>query len=437
MPPGADVRMSWPVLAFTAAVSVVTALLFGTLPALRASRRDAIESLRAGRGSAQATPQRLMKALIAVEMALSLVLLAGAGLLMQSALRMSSEPLGFESRGLVTASVGLPEEGYQDALRLEFYDRLLGALGDNAALSTDLPPYGLSTATLRIQGQELSGANYAGQLSVSPRYLRVMHEPLLRGREFTDRDRASSEPVVIVNEALACRYFPNTDPIGRRIALNDPSAKNPWRVIVGVVADEKRAGGFDRVGWAEMPMVLKPLAQNPPRSASIVVRGSGADLRRAVAGIDERAPVGPVETMDTRLSKMLAYPRFRAAILCAFAVFAVLLASIGLYGVLGQFVVQRTPEIGVRMAMGARSSDVLRLIARQAGAPLLAGLGMGLAGASTLSRSLASVLYGVRAGDPVTLVVVSLALIAAGAAAAFFPACRAARIDPMTALRNE
>src|SRR5262249_53443251 len=151
-----------------------------------------------------------------------------------------------------------------------FYDRLLEALGDNAALATDLPPYGLSTATLRIQGRELSGVNYVGQQSISPRYLRVMREPLVRGREFTDRDRASSELVVMVNQALARRYSPNTDPIGRRIALNDPSEKTPWRVIGGVAEDEKRAGGFDRVGWAAMQMVLKPLAQNPPRSASII-----------------------------------------------------------------------------------------------------------------------------------------------------------------------
>ena len=438
MPPGADVRMNWPVLAFSAAVSLATALLFGALPAWRASRLDAIESLRVGRGSAHASPQRVMKALIAVEMALSLVLLAGAGLLMQSALRMGSEPLGFETRGLVTASVKLPVEGYQDAPpRLQFYDRVLRALGDNAALSTGLPPYGLSIATLHITGQQLSGAHYVGQQSVSPRYFRVMGVPLLRGREFTDRDRASSEPVVIVNEALARQYFPNADPIGRRIALNDPSDKNPWRVIVGTVADEKRDGGFDRVGWAEMPMALKPLAQDSPRSAAIVARGSGTDLRRAVAGIDESAAVGEVETMDARLGKMLAYPRFRAALFAAFAVFAVLLAAIGLYGVLGQFVVQRTPEIGLRMAVGARPADVLQLIARQAGGPLAGGLALGLAGASALSRSLASMLYGVQAGDPATFAGVSIALIAAGAIAAFFPARRAARVDPMTALRSE
>jgi putative ABC transport system permease protein len=438
MPPGADVRMSWPVLAFTVAISVATALLFGALPAWRASRLDAIESLRAGRGSALAAPQRMMKALIAAEMALSLVLLAGAGLLMRSALRMGAEPLGFVSRGLVTASVKLPVERYPDAgRRLQFYDRVLQALGDNAVLSTGLPPYGLAIATLHITGLELSGSNYVGHQSVSPRYFQVMGERLLRGREFTGRDRASSEPVVIVNEALARRYFPNADPIGLRIALNDPSETNPWRVIVGIVADEKRAGGFDRVGWSEMPMAFQPLAQNPERSASIAARGSGAGLRRAVAEIDETAAVGEVETMDARLGRMLAYPRFRAALLGGFAVFAVLLAAIGLYGVLGQFVAQRTQEIGVRMAMGARPADVLWLIACQAGAPLFAGLVLGLAGASALSRSLVSLLYGVQAGDPATFAAVSLALIAAGAIAVFFPARRAAGIDPMTALRNE
>jgi putative ABC transport system permease protein len=272
---------------------------------------------------------------------------------------------------------------------------------------------------------------------VSPRYFRLMGEPLLRGREFTGRDRASSEAVAIVNQALVRRYFPNDDPIGRRIALNDPSETNPWRTIVGIVADEKRAGGFDRVGWADTPMALLPLAQDPPSSVSIVARGSGIGISQAVAGIDEMAAVGGVETMDARLARMLAYPRFRAAVLGAFAVFAMLLSAIGLYGMLGQFVVQRTQEIGVHMAMGARTADVLWLIARQTGVPLAAGLALGLAGASALSRSLASVLYGVRAEDPATFVAVTLVLLAAAVAAAFLPAARAARVDPMTALRNE
>jgi predicted permease len=439
MPPGADVRMSWPVVAFTAAISLATALLFGALPAWRASRLEGAESLRTRRGSAQTTPHRVMKTLIAAEMALSLVLLAGSGLLMQSVLLMGSEPLGFERRGLATASVKLPVAGHQDAgRRVRFYDRLLGALGDNAALSTGLPPYGRSqSATLHIPGVEPSESRSIGYRSISPSYFRVMGERLLRGREFNDHDHASSAPVVIVNEALARRYFPDTDPIGQRIALNDPSETNPWRAIVGVVADEKGAGGFDHMGWAALPGAFKPLAQDPPRSALIVARGSGIDLRRAVKGIDETAAVGEVETMDKRLGRMLAYPQFRAALLSAFALFAVLLAAIGLYGVLGQFVEQRTAEIGIRMALGARPRDVIRLVARQAGAPLAAGLALGLAGASALSRSLASVLYGVEAGDPTTFAAVSLALILAGATAAFFPARRAARVDPMTALRNE
>lgn len=439
MPPGADLRMSWPVLAFTAVVSLATALLFGALPAWRASRLDAIESLRTRRGSAQSTPHRVVKTLIAAEMALSLVLLAGAGLFMQSLLRMGSEPLGFESRGLVTAGVKLPVQGYQDAgRRVRFYDRMLDALGDDAALSTGLPPYGLAqSATQHIPGVGPSESQSVGYRSISPRYFRVMGERLLRGREFNDHDHASSAPVVIVNDALARRYFPNTDPIGQRIALNDPSETNPWRTIVGVVADEKGAGGFDHMGWAAFPGAFKPLAQDSPRSALIVARDLRIDLRRLVAGIDEAVAAAEVETMDKRLGKMLAYPRFRAALLSAFALFAVLLAAIGLYGMLGQFVVQRTPEIGIRMALGAQPLDVLGLIARQAGAPLAAGLALGLAGAMALSRSLASVLYGVSPGDPTTFAAVSLALIAAGAAAAFFPARRAARVDPMTAMRNE
>jgi predicted permease len=438
LPPGADVRMNWPVLGFTVAISLATALLFGALPAWRASRLDVIESLRAGGTGGHATPQRLMKALIAAEMGLSLMLLAGAALLMQTIRQMGAAPLGFESRGLLAASVKLPVERYRQAeRRMQFYSRMLEAIGENAALSTGLPPYGLPIATLNIPGLELAGANYVGQQSVSPGYFRVMKTRLLSGREFTDRDRASSEPVVIVNEALARRYFPNADSVGRRIALDDPSQSNPWRVIVGVVADEKRAGGFDKTGWTESPMAFKPLAQDPPREASIVARASGTDLRRTVAAIDEAAAVGDFETMDERLGRLYAYPRFRAALLSGFAIFAVLLAAIGLYGVLRQFVIQRTPEIGVRMAIGARPADVLRLIGRQAGVPLAAGIAMGLAGASVLGRLLGSVLYGVQPGDPATFASVSLALIVAGAIAAFLPARRAARIDPLTALRHE
>jgi len=438
MPPGADVQMSWPALLFAGVISLATAALFSALPAWRASRVDAIGSLRVGRGGASAAPQRTMRALIGAEAALSLVLLAAAGLLMQSALRMGSEPLGFERSGLVTARVSLPAERYPTPeSRARFYERTLAALGDRAALSTSLPPYLLPSAAVRIAGVESSGSRYTGEQSVSPGYFRTMGERLARGREFTERDGASSEPVVIVNEALARRDFGNLDAIGRRIALGDASAANPWLTVVGVVADEKRLGGFDRVGWAAAPMAFRPIVQDPQWSASIVARGTGAGVRPAVASVDQTLAVCEVETMDARLGRTMAYPRFRAALLSAFAVFAVLLAAIGLYGTLGQFVAQRTPEIGVRMAMGARPADVLGLIARQAMVPLAGGVALGLAGTWALGRALASLLFGVRTGDPPTLAGAAFVLVMAGMAAAVIPARRAARVDPMTALRNE
>ncbi len=436
LPPGADVRMSWRVLAFSIIISLSSALLSGAMPAWRAWR--GLERMRAGRNVAQATP-KVLQWLIAAEMALSLILVAGSGLLMRSVLRLGSEQLGFESRGLTAAALKLPAESHRSAAsRLQFYDRALAAVGGESALSTALPPFGWpQSAMLHIPGLEDSESNRAGYRSISPGYFRVMRERMLRGREFSNQDLASSVPVVIVNEALTRRYFPGVDAIGQRIALGTPSDRNPWRTIAGVVADEKGTGGLDTVGWGAVPGVYKPLAQDPPQAAFLVTRGSGAGLRRAVAGIDEEVAISEVEPMERRLDKVLAYPRFRAAVLGWFAVFAVTLAAIGLYGVLVQFVSQRTPEIGIRVAMGASPSDIVKLVSGRAGAPLIAGLVLGLLGATVLSKLIAGVLYGVKAGDPATLAAASLALMAAGASAAYVPVRRALRIDPMKVLRVE
>jgi predicted permease len=443
MPIGARVEMSVPVLGFTAAISVVTALLFGLVPAWKASRLDIIESLKtAGRGTARGAPQRLAKALIAAEMALSLMLLVGAGLLMQSVLKMDSEPLGFRAEGLAVTSVTLPAEHYPDApRRLRFYELLASRLGNNAAFATALPPYGLgAAAALHISDKPTppeAEIHDVGQQTISPGYFQVLGVRLLRGRAFDWRDRSSAEPVAIINETIAREYFSDEDPIGRRISVGDPSEKNPWRTIVGVVSNDKRSTNYHQIGWVERGAVLKPLAQDPPRSVSIAMRGMGADLQRAVTGVDSAVAVGDTETMQARLGRFLAYPKFRAVLLSAFAVFAVLLAAIGLYGLLRQFVAQRTREIGLRMAVGARPADVLWLIALQGGRPALAGLTAGLIGAAALSRYLSSLLYGVRSGDPSTFGVVSAILLCVAALAAFFPARRAARVDPAVALRNE
>jgi putative ABC transport system permease protein len=265
----------------------------------------------------------------------------------------------------------------------------------------------------------------------------VLGVRLMRGRLFDSRDRASSEPVALVNEAIAREYFQEADPIGRRICVGDPGEKNPWRTIVGVVANEKTSRNYHQIGWIERAQVLKPLSQAPPDSASIVVRGPGADLERAITDIDNSVAIGDIETMQGRLGKMQASPRFRAILLSAFAAFALLLAAIGLYGVLRQFVAQRTQEIGVRMAVGAKPADVLRFIVLQAAGPVAAGVMAGMLGATGLGRYLGSLLYGVRPGDPMTLGLVSLSLICVAGLATLLPARRAARVDPMAALRNE
>jgi putative ABC transport system permease protein len=443
MPIGARVEINWPVLAFAASVSVLTALLFGLLPAWRASRLDAIESLKAGgRGNVSNRPRRLTQALIAGEMALSLVLLVGAGLLMESVLKMDHEPLGFRVEGLAVTGVTLSANHYPDAAsRLQFYDRMVSLLGDHtAALTTGLPPYVNASSVMHISNQPVSPESErhdVGERTVSPEYFEVLGVRLLRGRTFNAHDRESSEPVAVINDAIAREYFAGEDPIGKRICTGDPGEKNPWRTIVGVTADEKSSRNFRQIGWVERGNVFKPLAQDPPRSVSVVVRAAGADLRHRIASIDDRVAIGDTEMMEARFERLLAYPRFRAVLLIAFAGFSLLLTAIGLYGVLAQFVARRTQEIGVRMAVGATPVDVLRFIALQAGYPVTAGLAAGVLGAGAVARFMGTLLYGVRPTDPRTLVIVSIALIVVAALATLLPALRATRVDPLEALRNE
>jgi predicted permease len=443
MPIGARVEINWLVLAFTAAVSVLTALLFGLLPAWRGSQLDPIECLKTGgRGSFSSRPRRLTQALIAGEMALSLVLLVGAGLLMESVLNMDHEPLGFHPEGLAVTGITLPADHYPDAAsRLQFYDHMASLLGDHtAALTTALPPYVNASPVMHISNQPVSPESErhdVAQRTVSPEYFELLRVRLLRGRTFNAHDRESSEPVAVINDAIAREYFAGEDPIGKRIRIGDPGEKNPWRTVVAVVADEKSSRNFRQIGWAEQGNVFKPLAQDPPRSVSVVVRGVGADLQHLIAKIDDRVAIGDTEMMEARFVRLLAYPRFRAVLLGAFAGFSLLLAAIGLYGVLGQFVAQRTQEIGVRMAVGATPVEVVRFIGLQAAYPVLAGLAAGLLGAVMAVRSMGTLLYGVRPTDPTTLSIVSIALIVVAGLATLLPARRASRVDPLLALRNE
>ena len=432
LPVGAQVTLGVPVMAFALAVSAVTAVIFGLAPAWRASGAGL-----QGRGVVGGR-RRLATALVVAEMALSVILLTGAGLLMESMLRMGTAPLGFNPDRLYASSMGVPKDA-------AFYDALQSKIAaipgvQSAALTSGLPPFDQGNDILEIAGVTGNNKHDVASKSVSPSYFGTMEVALRRGRVFDAHDRAGAEPVAIINEALAHEYFPHADALGQRVRL---AADAPWARVVGVVASEKQTIVFEEMNWIERPILFRPLAQAPVARLEIAIRSTGsaipigAAVRRQIATLDPTAAAGELEAMRERLAKFMAYPRFRAALLSVFAGIALLLAAVGLHGVLGQLVSQRTQEIGVRMALGARPADIVTMIARQGGFPVAIGLAAGLASAMALTRYLGSVLYAVRPRDPLTFAGVSIALLIAAAVAIAIPARRAARTDPMEALRQE
>jgi putative ABC transport system permease protein len=279
------------------------------------------------------------------------------------------------------------------------------------------------------------------QAWIDPDYFRTLGTRIDAGRAFDAHDVKDSAAVAIVDEELAHEYFPNVNPIGRRIQI--ASGMSPWLVVIGVAAAQKHTTVYREMQWVAQPTVFRPITQGLSADLTLVARVNsedlpfGAALRKIAASIDSGMAVGDVKTMRQQLGVYLAYPRFRAVVLGGFAAFALMLAMVGLHGVLGQMVSQRTQEIGVRMALGARPADVARMVARQGGAPVLAGLAIGMAVTLWLGRFLASLLYGVEPQDPATPAAVCLLLLTVAGVAMVRPARRAARIDPMAALRQE
>jgi predicted permease len=449
LPIGAEVSIDYAVLVFALLVSALTALLFGAAPAWQASRADLNVVLKSG-GRGNVRGRGLGRAMVVAEMALSVVLLAAAGLLMESVLRMGSADLGFDGSRLASAHVELPEGQYRDTeARIRFYQTLqrkVAALPgiEAAALTSLLPPSGGGANTMQVLGKlkppELLRHDVI-QSWIDPEYFRTLGTHISAGRAFDAHDGKDTPAVAIVDEALAKEYFPGGSPIGQRIQI--AGEKSPWLTVVGVAPAEKRSTVYQEMQWVTQPTVFRPLTQGSPVDMMLVARVGrediplGAALRRAAAAIDGGVAVGEVRTMRQQLGVYLAYPRFRAVVFGGFAAFALLLASVGLHGVLGQAVSQRTQEIGVRMALGARPADVARMVARQGSGPVLAGLAIGIGCALILGRSLASILYGVKPQDPPTLMCVCMTLLAAAALAMALPARRAARTDPMAALRQE
>jgi putative ABC transport system permease protein len=453
LPPGSELAIDRGVLAFTSLLAVITALAFGLLPAWRASQVDMAAALTAsGRTAAgSALGRRVGQLLVVTEMACSVVLLVGAGLLIESLGRLGSAPLGFEPRGVLTADVRLPSDEYANpAQRSSFFTSLLDAIARNpsigeAALSTSLMRGG-GSSFLAMEGRPAPTPETAvpdvSTDAISSSYFNVMRVPLRAGRFFTDSDGELSEPVAIVNESLAHKYFRDDDPIGRRVKYgSDPNA--PWLTIVGVVGNQARQSLHQEMRWIEFPVLFRPVRQVPPAAATLLVRSTvpstdaGSAIQKITATVDGDVPVANVRLMEDILDRDLSYPRFRAVILVGFAGIATLLAVVGLYAVLSQLVAHRTREIAVRVALGAPRRAVVFFVTREGLALATTGVTLGLAVAVWLGRFMSAMLYQIRPTDPAILAIVATTSVAAACIATYVPVRRAVRIDPMVALRNE
>jgi putative ABC transport system permease protein len=439
--------LHWGMLAFTAAVSIASGALFGLTPALRLSAMETHAALESGRRATGGREQsRLRDALLTVEVAISVVLLAGAGLMVKSTLRLLSVNPGFDPHGLLTMEVSLPRKGYDTAARvLAFHDRMLerlGALpGVRAAGTTSVLPLtdGGNTGTLRVEGRPDTAEKTTVYVrTVSPGYLRALGIPLLAGRGFDARDIAGATRVVVVNHRLALSAFAGEDPVGKRIYF-------PWSggmlQIVGVAGDENTVS----LDTELRPVVYFPFAQGPNSAWGLIVRGEGPPatlagaVRRALRAMESEAPVYAVRAMDQVIAESPAtvQRRYPALLMGSFAAIALVMAVIGIYSLVAYGVTRRVHEIGVRIALGARPKDILRLTMSQGILPALAGIAAGLVCAALLTRGLARLLFGVTPLDPATFAAVSAVLLGAALAASFIPAQRATRLPPGVALGSE
>ena len=439
------------VLAFTLAVSLLTGLIFGLVPSLQTSKPDLNHTLKeGGRGTSRgAGGVRVRNLLVVSEIALSLVLLVGAGLLIRSFIRLQQFDLGFNPANLATMRIQLPGTKYREAAQVDaFYKQLferiesVPGVQSVGAISTVFLSDTPNSTNFSIEGRPVPTGADSIEVpldSVSPSYFRVMGIPLKSGREFDDRDVRGSTPVVIVNETFVLRFFPDEDPLGKRFVYGTPGPDNNWITIVGVVGDMRRTG-FDR---PVRPETFLPQTQNPSDTLTIVARTAGdpanlsTTLRGEVWAIDRDQSVYDLKTMDQTLSEMSSQRRFNMLLLGVFAALALTLAAVGIYGVMSYSVAQRTHEIGIRMALGARGTDVLGMVVKRGVILASAGIGVGLIGSIALTRLMSSLLYGVSATDPLTFVVIPIVLAAVALGACFVPASRATKVDPMIALRYE
>jgi putative ABC transport system permease protein len=449
-----EVRMNVPVFAFALAASALCGMAFGLVPALRASRTPLVETLKEGGRSGIGAGQRRMQQTLAVaEIALALILSAGAGLMVRSLAELQRVSPGFNPDRLLTFNLTLPRMRYPETAKVQqFFDDLIARVDAlpgvrSTGLAISLPPNLLQvTDNFMVEGQVLppnQGAPVGPVVMISDAFFRTLGVPILSGRAFDERDKDGAPEVVIINDTLAKKYFAGVDPIGRRFKVGGPerpiAPNNPWMTVVGVVGDVKYSG----LDAAPEPTYYLPFHQNTWRGQYVVVRASGDPrtlsnaIRGVVASLDKDIPVALMKTMDELMTESVAPPRFRTVLVSLFAVVGVLLAAIGIYGVMSYAVAERTHELGVRIALGADRASVLRLVLGESVTLAAIGIAVGLAGAFAATRLIQGLLFGVTSTDAATFIAISALLATTALVASYVPARRAMRVDPMIALRYE
>lgn len=447
LPRRGEIALDWQVVIFTLAAAVITGLLAGLAPAARLRRAASHDSLRAGARSISGVDRKLRGALVVGEVALATTLLIASGLLIRSFAALIEVNPGFDASRLITLSTQVPSTVRTPVERTAFYQRIEDRLRtipgvESVAAVSRLPLLGLGLGShMVIEGRPLNRDEKPDieYRVATENYFATMGIPLLQGRLFEERDRERPRDVILINQALARRYFPNENPLGRRIQLGSGSGNEPWITIVGVVGDMRHFG----IDAEPRPEAYRPFGVNPLFSPIVVVRASrdpellGGELKKAMQAVHPDAPVFNVFAMQKLVDRSTAGRRFPMLLLTGFAALALVLAATGIFGVISQMVAQRTREIGVRMAVGAKPGDVLRMVLgdglRMAGVGAILGLILSAASA----QALRSLLFGVSESDPGPYAAAMVVLLAAAVAACAAPAWRASRLDPITALRDE
>ena len=443
-----ELGINFTVLIFTIALSLFSGVLFGLAPALQVSKPNLNDALKEGSRQSSGQSHRLRSSLVVVEVALSLVLLVGAGLFFRSFVTLFSTDPGFNPENVLTMSLILPTSKYTDepkraAFFADLIQRVKATAGVESAAAVNFLPLGGSNASdaYLVEGEAKpapGNENLGGYRVCTPDYFSTMQIPVLKGRAFTEQDKAGAPPVIIVNETLARKHWPGQDAVGKRMRFDAALDKAPWMEVVGVINDVKH-----ELTLEVKPEFYLPYEQDIWRSMVVVARTSvdpasvAGAIRQNVWAIDKDQPVFDVRSMQEVRSLSVGLQQFNSWMIGIFAAVALLLASIGIYGVMSFAVTQRTREIGIRMALGARKTDVLRLVVANGMKLAFLGLAIGLVASWFLTRFISSLLFGVEPTDPLTFSAVSLCLLAAAFLACYLPARRATKVDPLEALRYE